>query len=171
MRNLSIFLYYLIGKNLPSSFFPLGSLWNSIRLSLLKGFISVGKNTKVQPGVYVGKGRDIRIGSHCQINENVKLHAVDIGDYVMIAPGVTILSRNHQFERTDIPMVMQGEQQEEKVTVERDVWIGTNAVIMPGVRIAEGVIIGAGAVVTKDCEAYGVYLGVPAKKLRSRRED
>lgn len=122
----------------------------------------------MQPGVYIGKGTDIAIGSHCQINENVKLHRVEIGDFVMIAPGVSILSRSHAFSRTDIPMVQQGEESEKKVIIEDDVWIGTNAVIMPGVRIQKGCIIGAGAVVTKDCEAYGVYLGVPAKKTRSR---
>lgn len=130
----------------------------------------VGKGTKVQPGVYVGKGTDIKIGKSCQINENVKLYSVEIGDYVMIAPGVSILSRSHEFSRIDIPMVQQGEESPKKVIIEDDVWIGTNAIIMPGVRIQKGCIIGAGAVVTKDCEAFGIYLGVPAKKVRSRSE-
>ena len=89
---------------------------------------------------------------------------------MIIAPGVSILSRSHEFSRIDIPMVQQGEESPKKVIIEDDVWIGTNAIIMPGVRIQKGCIIGAGAVVTKDCEAFGIYLGVPAKKVRSRSE-
>ena len=50
-----------------------------------------------------------------------------------------------------------------------DVWIGLGAQIMAGVKIADGCVIGAGAVVTKDTEPYGVYLGVPAR-LKQYRE-
>ena len=46
--------------------------------------------------------------------------------------------------------------------------IGTNAIIMPGVKIANGVIIGAGAVVTKDCKKNGIYGGVPSKLIKKR---
>ncbi len=51
---------------------------------------------------------------------------------------------------------------------EDNVWIGANAVVVPGVRIGTGSIIGAGAVVTKDVEPYSIMGGVPAKLIRKR---
>jgi len=48
------------------------------------------------------------------------------------------------------------------------VWIGYGAIVMSGVNIAEGTIIAAGSVVTHDTEAYSIYAGVPAKKIRDR---
>lgn len=49
-----------------------------------------------------------------------------------------------------------------------DCWIGRRAIIMPGVEIAKGCIIGAGAVVTKNTQPYGIYGGVPAKRMKER---
>ncbi|ELT5784431.1 hypothetical protein R6191_001668 [Campylobacter upsaliensis] len=53
-----------------------------------------------------------------------------------------------------------------KIIVEDDVWIGANVTIMPGVRLRRGCIIGAGAVLTKDTDEFGVYAGIPAIKIR-----
>ena len=55
------------------------------------------------------------------------------------------------------------------VTVEDDVWIGSNCVILPGVTIGCGSVIGAGAVVTKDIPPYSIAVGVPAKVLKQRK--
>jgi acetyltransferase-like isoleucine patch superfamily enzyme len=57
------------------------------------------------------------------------------------------------------------------VIIGNDVWIGANVLIMAGLTIGNGAIIAAGAVVTKDVEPYGIYGGVPAKKVRSRFND
>jgi acetyltransferase-like isoleucine patch superfamily enzyme len=54
------------------------------------------------------------------------------------------------------------------VVIEDDVWIGANAVVMPGVTVRRGAVIGAGAVVTSDVEPYSVAVGVPARVIRSR---
>ena len=53
-------------------------------------------------------------------------------------------------------------------TVANDVWIGANAIILPGVKVGDGAVIGAGAVVTKDVEAFQIVAGVPAKPVRKR---
>jgi maltose O-acetyltransferase len=117
----------------------------------------------------VGKGENIEIGNYCQVNENVQLSNVRLGNYVMIAPGVTILGRMHQHSDTTIPMVLQGEIDTAQTIIEDDVWIGTNAIIMPGLTIQKGCIIAAGAVVTKNCQSYGIYGGVPATLLKIRK--
>ncbi len=56
------------------------------------------------------------------------------------------------------------------VTIGDDVWIGQNAIIMPGVTINNGAVVGAGAVVTKDVAAYDIVGGVPARVIKSRKD-
>lgn len=168
MKRIALFMYYLFAQNLPSSFIPGGRLFNSIRVGTLRLVFPLGKKCKIQRKVYFGSGREVSVGNNCQINENVSLVNVKIGNFVMIAPGVTILGRMHNHENKTIPMVLQGQKKTKQGIIENDVWIGTNAIIMPSVKICEGCIIAAGSVVTKDCEPYGVYAGVPAKRIKSR---
>lgn len=118
--------------------------------------------------VYIGKGSAVKIGSNCQINENVFIQGAIIGSYVMIAPNVSILTKGHAFGDTEIPMVQQGNTKELIPLIEDDVWIGRNAIIMPGITIGKGSIIGAGAIVTKDVKPFSIVGGVPAKLLRNR---
>lgn len=54
------------------------------------------------------------------------------------------------------------------VTIEDDVWMGTGVIVLDGVHVAEGCVIGAGAIVTKDTEPYSIYVGVPARKIGAR---
>ena len=86
----------------------------------------------------------------------------------MMGPEVVIYTSGHKFDRTDIPMMEQGNTDAEPVTIGDDVWIGRRVMIMPGVTIGNGCVIGAGAVVTKDIPPYSVAGGVPAKVLKSR---
>ena len=79
-----------------------------------------------------------------------------------------ILTRNHAFDRTDVPMMEQGFQEEKPVFIGNDVWIGHRVTILPGCRIGDGVIIGAGAVVTGEIPPYTIVGGVPAKVIRKR---
>lgn len=58
---------------------------------------------------------------------------------------------------------------EAEVVIENDVWIGMRVVIMPGVKVGNGVVIGAGAVVTKDIPDYAIVGGVPAKIIKFRK--
>ena len=60
---------------------------------------------------------------------------------------------------------------EDKVVIGNDVWIGHNAIIMPGVTIGDGAIVGSGAVVTHKVEPYTVVVGVPAKPIKKRFDD
>jgi acetyltransferase-like isoleucine patch superfamily enzyme len=71
--------------------------------------------------------------------------------------------------QTGWTLVRQDHHQEfKRTTIGNDVWVGARAIIRDGVTIADGVIIGAGAVLVKDAEAFGVYAGVPAKLIRYR---
>jgi maltose O-acetyltransferase len=55
-----------------------------------------------------------------------------------------------------------------KITIEKDVWIGAQAVILPGVTVGEGAVVGAGAVVTKDVPPFAIIGGAPARIIRMR---
>ena len=58
---------------------------------------------------------------------------------------------------------------ESPVIIDDDVWIGRNAIILPGLHIHEGAIIGAGSVVTRDVQPYDIVVGNPAKVIRNRK--
>lgn len=170
LRNLYLLLYYLIIKKIPSSYLPGGLFFAKVRRKTLSQFMSIGEGTVIQQNVYVGNGDNVKIGSYCVINENVKLRYTEIGDYVLIAPGVSVIGVNHVSDRIDIPIALQGDYKD-KIVIEENVWIGTNAIITAGVKVEKGCIIGAGAVVTHDCHAFGVYGGVPARLIRYRNEN
>lgn len=116
----------------------------------------------------MGRG-DIHLGNNSGIEVNRRVgNGTYIGDNVMMGPEVIILTSNHSHARTDIPMLEQG-LDHMPVYIGNDVWIGTRAIILPGVKIGNGVIIGAGAVVTKDVPDFAIVGGVPAKVVKMRR--
>ena len=119
--------------------------------------------------VYIGNGGNLSIGEHCHINEDVFIQGAYIGNYVMIAPNVSILNSLHNHDRIDIPMIFQGEAQGINPIIEDDVWIGRDALILPGIKIGTGSIVGAGSVVTKDIEPFSIVGGVPAKLIKKRK--
>lgn len=85
-----------------------------------------------------------------------------------MGPDVSVLTHTHNIERTDIPMGQQGMRVYE-VVIGNDVWIGMRVIIMPGVKVGNGVVIGAGAVVTKDVPDYAIVGGVPARIIKFRK--
>ncbi len=168
-KRMSYGLYYLLVDKLPNSRY--GAFFNRIRLffaSRLMGVVQAGNGSFLEERVYLGSPGQVQIGSGCHINEGVFLQSARIGNHVMIAPGVSLLSKTHHTARTDIPMTQQGASAHAPVVIENDVWIGRNAVIMPGVHIASGAIVGAGAVVTRDVKPFEIVGGVPARTLKFR---
>ena len=109
-------------------------------------------------------GDNSGIGIRAQINGKVI-----IGNNVMMGPDVCIYVRNHAFDRTDIPMNLQGFTPEKPVVIEDDVWIGARVIILPGVHIGTGAVIGVGAVITKNVPDYAVVGGNPARILKMRK--
>lgn len=130
---------------------------------------SCGKNVNIERLAYftpeLSIGDDSGIGICCEI-----YGPVSIGSNVMMGPEVIIYTRNHRHDLTNIPMCEQGYLSPEPVTIGNDVWIGCRVIILPGVKIGDGAIIGAGAVVAKDVPAYAVVGGVPAHILKMRKE-
>lgn len=165
-------LYVIIAKHLPSSSTRfIGKYCKKLRsICALALFQECGKNINIEHGANFGYGKHIRIGNNsgigidCIVPDNLL-----VGENVMMGPEVIIVKQNHNFASIDVPMMKQGFTPSVPVVIEDDVWIGYRAMIMPGVRIGQGSIIGAGAVVTKDVLPYSIVAGNPAKLIRSRK--
>ena len=128
--------------------------------------------TKCGSNVMVGFGtvflyRDVEIGDNVLIGMYNTVHHCDFRSYTLTAEGCRFLSgaHYHHFQTRDKPMALQGGALR-RISVGPDCWVGSNAVVMA--TVAEGAIVAAGAVVTKDVEPYAIVGGVPAVKLRDR---
>ena len=109
--------------------------------------------------------KGFEMGKNSVINANCRLDtrgSIVIGDNVSISSDVIILTADHDMDAPD----MKGRNRE--VIIDSYVWIGTRAMIMPGVRLSRGAVVGAGSVVTKSVEPFTVVAGVPAKKIKMR---
>ena len=104
-------------------------------------------------------GDQTRIGLH-----NTIIGPVTIGSHVNLAQGITVTALNHNFEDATKRIDEQGVSTK-PVVINDDVWIGANAVILPGVTIGRHSVVAAGAVVTKDVPENTVVGGVPAKVM------
>lgn len=135
------------------------------------GKIKVGRNCRIFRGVLLWTyGGSIEIGDFTSINPYCVLYGhggLHIGRGVRIAAHTIIIPSNHQIA----PDKFIYEQPETKrgIRIEDDVWIGSGARILDGVTIAYGSVIGAGAVVTRPTERFGIYAGIPARRIGDRR--
>jgi virginiamycin A acetyltransferase len=137
--------------------------------------IVIGAHTQIYDFVSiraVGGGGDLIMGEHCYINPQCVIYTgngITMGNYVLLAPGAMLMPTNHDFGRRDIPIRHQGfHPSKGGITLENDVWIGANAVILDGTHIGEGAIIAAGSVVQGVVPAYEIWGGVMAQKLKDR---
>lgn len=114
-----------------------------------KGLVSIGSDTHFAVGCAMYGSGGLTIGPQCAF-----------AAYTVI----TTVAHDHRVP--DKPLVKTG--RSAPITIVGDVWTGANSTILPGLNIAKGTVIGAGAVLTKDTEEYGVYLGVPARLAYKR---
>lgn len=109
---------------------------------------------------------DVIIGDYTRVGlHNTIIGPVTIGSHVNLAQGITVTALNHNFSETDKRIDEQGVSTT-PVTIDDDVWIGANAVILPGVSIGTHSVVAAGAVVTKDVPPHSLVAGVPAKIIK-----
>lgn len=169
-------LWEMIRLELESLAFGLGALIPTtlgviIRAVLCKTFLASCRGFSwIQPRVIIVHSDRISVGSHFGVNSGTYINGVgglEIGSHVLIGSNVTISSGQHPIEGRH-PEIFSRQSIPRKITIGDDVWIGAGAVIMPGVKIANGTVIGANAVVTKDTPEYSVVAGAPAKVLRLR---
>lgn len=175
-------LFYLAWRGTTAA---LAMLTSSIHCWALK---HCGHHTVFGYGVYVSHPKNIQCGADCffgahsslvsesplgqlRVGNGVQVSSgtvidftgnVEIGDRVLISPGVRILSHDHGYDPRSDPVRI-------SISISEDVWIGDCAIILSSVeRIEKGAIIGAGAVVTKPVQAWTIVAGNPARVIKTR---
>jgi acetyltransferase-like isoleucine patch superfamily enzyme len=109
---------------------------------------------------------DVVIGHHTRVGiHNTIIGPVTIGNHVNLAQGITVTALNHNFGNPELRIDEQGVSTK-AVTIGDDVWIGANAVVLPGVNVGSHSVVAAGAVVTVDVPEHCVVAGVPAKIIK-----
>lgn len=118
-------------------------------VSARDGIIEIGDGTVITAFAIINGGADIRIGRLC-----------------IIGPRASINANDHLFARNKT--VREQGFMHAPVHIEEGCWTGANVVINKGVRLAKGSVVGAHSVVTKDTEEFGIYVGIPARKIAER---
>lgn len=136
-------------------------------------FLLYYRTKNVHKTVYISKrcalSRDITADEYVYIGPGCRIGpGVFIGAYSMVGPGVNFTGDDHIYDKPGVPVIFSGRPKLRKTVVGRDVWIGTNAVIMAGVTIGNGAIIAAGAVVNSDINDCEVHAGIPSRKIKNR---
>lgn len=142
----------------------------AVRNGYLKMYLGAfGTGTSVQSDCRFLNGRKVHFGKRNVINfgclfDGRKFH-IRTGDDVSIGPEAAILSLGHDTQSPDFA------DKGGDVIIGNHVWIAYRAVILPGIKIGDGAVIGAGAVVVKDVEPYAIMAGNPARKIGERNKD
>ena len=160
--------YYSVAKHMPCSYSGVKIGQTMLRRFCGKLMLAhCGKKVNIERNALFSK--KVSLGDYSGIGVNAKIYgSCVIGNHVMMGEDCTVITRNHKHDRTDIPMMEQGFQEEKTVYIGNDVWIGDRVILLPGVHIGDGCIIGAGAVVTHDVPPYSIAAGVPARVIKSR---
>jgi acetyltransferase-like isoleucine patch superfamily enzyme len=156
--NLLMFTHNHIVTNIPS---------HSIRKMFLRRIMQVNlhQSSATLLGLRLYTRGNLTIGAHSVIDRDCILDTrggITIGKNVNLAPEVTVLTAYHDPDDEDFCGM------EKQVVIEDYVWIATQALILPGVKIGRGAVVGAGSVVTKDVASETIVAGNPAKPIRRR---
>ena len=154
------FISYLIFNN---GLLPV----NSLKILILKCFgAQIGKAVVIKPRVKVKYPWHLSIGDHVWIGEDVwidNLGKVDIKDNVCISQGAMLLCGNHNYTKGSFDLIV-GE-----ICIKDGSWIGAQSIVCSGVTMYSHSILSVGSVATKDLDAYSIYQGNPAIKIRERK--
>ncbi len=172
-------VFIFLGKLFPDfahRFFWEVSTSFSGPMALLFRYLSFSSRVKkYHRNAYIGTHVVLKNIRKLEVGENFSLHdfcyvdalgGISIGDNVSIAHGTSLISFNHTWSDSAVP-IKYNPLSESAIVIGDDVWVGCGVRIMPGVIIGRRSVIAAGAVVTKDVPEGVVVAGVPAKVIRS----
>ncbi|WP_051227782.1 CatB-related O-acetyltransferase [Gillisia sp. JM1] len=143
--------------------------------------ITLGHGCKLNNCICIGEihlGRFVSIYGPGTVLSAI-LGKIEIGNYCSIGQNVSIQESYHNFQNVSSYLINKNIFHDQSlhdfitkgdIIIEDDVWIGSNSVILSGIKIGRGAIIGAGSVVTKSINSYEIWAGNPAKKIKMRFE-
>ena len=125
----------------------------------------IGKNVIIKPNVNIKYPWKLQLGDHVWIGEGAwidNLESVIIGDHCCVSQGALLICGNHDYTKITFDLVVK------PIVLEDGVWIGAKSVVCPGVVARTHAILTAGSTISKDMQAYSIYRGNPAEKVKSR---
>ena len=137
--------------------------------------IEIGDHSEIDDFAFIYGGKGIKIGRYVHISRFVSIIGggeLTLGDYTVLADGARILTGTDDYHgghrmSTVLPM-KQRNLQVSFVKIEKDAFVGTNAIVHPGVTIGEGAIIGSNSLVLNDVEPWTINVGSPCKVIKKR---
>ncbi len=139
--------------------------YSTILIFILKCFgAKIGKDVRIKPFVYIKYPWKLTIGDYTWLAECFieNLDYVTIGTNCCISQNAVLMTGNHNYKKTTFDLFTQ------PIVLEDGVWIGANAIVSPGVICKSQSVLTLGSVATKNLDAYGIYQGLPAVKIKSR---
>ena len=137
--------------------------------------IEIGDNSEIDDFSFINGGKGIYIGRYVHISRFVSVIGggeLYLGDYTVLADGARIITGTDTYHGgTRMSTCLPLEQRNLKISfvrIEKDAFIGTNAIIHPGVKIGEGAIIGSNSLVLKNVEPWTINVGSPCKVIKKR---
>lgn len=130
----------------------------------------IGRRPVFYPGVWIAPGRNLIVGDDVDFALDVLVTTsggVEIGDRTLIGYRAQIISANHKIPDNRAQIFGSGHEKA-KVTIGKDVWIGGNSMILPGVTIGDGAVVAGGSVVNKDVAPFTIVGGIPARVIKER---
>ena len=170
MRKILLMLYYALLQRIPMQPMLGYRMGYALRRWCAGRLLRhCGKDVIVKDHCYFGNGSRLTVGDRSQLGSNARLNGdITIGDDVLMGPDVVMMATSHEFARLDTPISLQGAKPEESIVIGNDCWIGTRAIILPGVHLGNQCIVAAGAVVTRSFPDRSIVGGVPARLLKMR---
>ena len=157
-----VFWYFTNILVFKSSFFTS----YSIKRIVLKVFgAKIGKNVIIKPNVNIKYPWKLQLGDYVWIGEGTWIDNLDfviIGNHCCISQGALLICGNHDYTKVTFDLVVK------PIVLEDGVWIGAKSVVCPGVVARTHAILTAGSTISKDMQAYSIYRGNPAEKVKSR---
>ncbi|MET3979674.1 putative colanic acid biosynthesis acetyltransferase WcaF [Mucilaginibacter sp. UYP25] len=154
--------YYVNGLFFKSGWLPV----SGVKVALLRLFgAKIGEGVMIKPCINIKYPWHLKIGNHSWIGEAVwidSLTTVTIGSNVCISQGAILQTGSHNYKKATFDLITK------PITLEDGVWIGCGAIVNQGLNIASHAVLSSGSVATKDLEAYSIYQGNPAVKVRGR---
>lgn len=154
--------YYINIIFFKTSLFP----FSRFKVWILRCFgAKVGRKVTIKPSVNIKYPWNLSIGDYSWVGENVwldNLVAVSIGKHCCLSQGAMLLCGNHDYKKETFDLKIG------KIVLEDGVWIGANAIVCPGVICKSHAVLSVGSIANHTLEAYTIYQGNPAVKVRER---
>ena len=133
-------------------------------------------NCQIMDFAFIDAGKSLKLGKFSTVTWNCIIEGganTKIGDRVFLGPGTKILTSTYElngyYAIEHIPDECRATRYGD-ITIHDDAYLGANVTVLPGVTIGEGAVVGANALVNKDLEPWGIYVGTPCKKIGEREK-